>query len=283
MPVGAAIGAAGSIGSSIIGGIFSGKAADKQIQAGQQALALQRQAMEQSQANFNLTRGDITRNNAPFIDTGQSATLSLAQLYGLATPGNPGGAGANGAYGPEALAAFERSPDYGFARDEGLKALTFQDSASGGGLLSRGHLNSTVAFGQGLATQQFGNYTGRLMSLAQLGSGAAANSNNALTALTTGNANSAAQFSNMMGGTLNNIGNAGAAGVLGMGNALQNGFGGVVNNLAQYNMMNRGISSYGSGMPATTTPNSPLAGLYMGNPAMAGFGPTYGASALGYG
>lgn len=280
MPVGAAIGAAGSVASSLIGGLFSKGAANKQIQAQNNALALQKQMFDTTQQNYTSTRDRINQGFEPFINTGQSATLSLAQLYGLATPGNPGGAGATGAYGPDALAAFYRSPDYGFARDAGMQALTFQDSAGGGGLLSRGHLNNTVQFGQGLATQQFGNYTGRLMSLAQLGAGSASNSANALTALTNGQAGNSASFANMGSNAFGKIGEAGAAGTLGVGNAIQNGIGGVTNVLGQYNMMNRGISAYGSGGAITSVPNSPNAAMYAGDPTQAGFGPTYGGGSL---
>jgi hypothetical protein len=217
MPVGAIV---GSIGSGLISAWGSSNAADKMSAAQMQALALQRQMFDTSQKNFS-----------PFIKTGQSSTLSLAQLYGLDPTGKTGGNIAN-MYGPEALSKFEASPDYRFALDQGMNALTFSNSAQGL-LQSRGHLNDTVKFGQGMATQNFGNYVARLLQLSQLGAGSAASA-----------AGNATAQGGILGNTMSGIGQSQAAGVMGATNGLNNAFTGGMNNLAMYNMINGGGGSY---------------------------------------
>lgn len=220
MPIGATIAAIGGVASAGIGAYSTGRAAQAGRDAQNSALDFQNRVFNTNQANFK-----------PFIDTGQGAVLSLAQLYGLQTPGNPGGNGTP--FGPESMQAFNNSPDYAYARDQGIKALTFQNSA--GGLLGRNHMNTIEQFGSGLATQNFGNYTGRLMSLAQLG-------NTSATAAGQLNNQSAAGIA----GTYGNIGQINSAEQLGFGNAAQTGLSSITNNLASYNLMNRNISSFGS-------------------------------------
>lgn len=260
MPIGGAISAIGSIGSALIGGSAAKKASQQQLAMQQQALGLQRQMFEQSQANFK-----------PFIDTGQGAVLSLAQLYGLNTPGNPGG---GVPFGPEALDAFRRSPDYEFARAEGMRALTNANSATG--LLGRSHLDTMAKFTTGLATQNFDRYAGRLYSLADLGNRAATSAGQGMT-----------MQGQVLGNTLMGMGQTQAAGTLGQGAAYQTAWGGIVNALGQYNAQNRNASSYlpgFSGGYGSSALSIPKGYLPVGSTGFGGWvNPDYASVGGGYG
>ncbi len=70
---------------------------------------------------------------------------------------------------------FYASPGYQFRLDEGVNAL--DKSAAARGRLRSGAQNKALTrYGQGLASEEFGNYTSRLAQIAGLGSGAATNS-----------------------------------------------------------------------------------------------------------
>lgn len=103
----------------------------------------------------------------PQIDTGTGANYTLAQLYGLPTPGNPSGGQADAA-----SKIFAASPDYNFALQQGQLGVD-RSNAAKGLTLSGGQIKDTATFNQGLATQTFGNYYNRLLSLSQLGTQAA--------------------------------------------------------------------------------------------------------------
>lgn len=179
----------------------------------------------------------------PFVTTGKSALTSLAQLYGL-TP--PDGSAAGQPFSPNSLDAFTRSPDYAFARDQGIDALT--RSAAGSGMLHSGnYLRDLTTFGSGLATQSFGNYANRLTSLAGMGQNAATSLTSTVAGLGTNTGNSLAGLNMAMG-------NADASGYVGMTNALNGGLSGLTNNLLFYNMMNKG-SGYGSS-PMSLSPGN---------------------------
>jgi hypothetical protein len=160
MPVGAlAGGLSGSLGSAaIIGGATLGSALIGSS-AAQRAASIQARAAQQSRADM-----------MPFMIPGQGAMASLAQLYGI----NPqtGAYNPNDAFSQASLQAFQRSPDYQFAFQQGLNAL--QNSRAAQGMLRSGNtLQGITQFGQGLASQQFGNYRSALQQLAGIGAGAA--------------------------------------------------------------------------------------------------------------
>lgn len=99
-----------------------------------------------------------------------------------------------------AIANFFADPSYTFTLDQGLKAL--QNSAAARGILNSGATAKAITqYGQGLASQQYGNYFNRLADVAgigqaatnttgSLGASAAANSGNAL--MNAGNARASA-------------------------------------------------------------------------------------------
>jgi len=69
---------------------------------------------------------------------------------------------------------FENSPDYKYALDQGLK-LSDRSAAARGSLFSGGHSADLMQLGQGLASQNFGNYYNRLAGLSNTGQNTAQN------------------------------------------------------------------------------------------------------------
>lgn len=138
---------------------------------------------------------------------------------------------------------FEESDAYKFQMDQGIKAL--ENSAAGrGGLFSGNTQKSLINYGQGLASQEYGNYLNRLAGLADAGQGAAARQ--AGFSLQTGNtmnnalAGQGAYTNQSLGGIGNalasgqiNAANAQASGIMGSANALSGMFGNLTN-LAGY-------------------------------------------------
>ncbi len=137
----AAVGA----GASIITG---NKAANAQKQAAAQGIAEQRRQYDQ-------TRSDL----APWRATGGSALDTLARVYGL-----------NG-QAPDS-SAFTTSPGYQFRYNEGLRGID-RGAAARGLLHSGAAVKAEENFGQGLASQEFGNWTNTLMGLSGSGQSAA--------------------------------------------------------------------------------------------------------------
>jgi hypothetical protein len=181
LPVGAAIGAVGSLGSAAIGASAAKKAASQQARAAQQA------------------RADML----PYSLPGRGAVATLAQLYGI----DPATGDVTGQPMNEAsLEAFRRSPDYEFARQEGLRGVEFSNAARGM-LRSGNNLRGLAEYASGLGTQNFNNYRSSLMQLAQLGSGAAAGTANASMQQGAALASGTVGAANAWGGALGNMGN----------------------------------------------------------------------------
>lgn len=241
------LGAATSLGSAMIGSNAAKEASDAQVAQDQKALATQVGATNASLAV-----------QAPFVDVGTGAAHSLADLYGISYAGQPSGttsqtgvvtpansnAGASSLGGPGVAAAagqkFTSSPDYQFAFTQGLQALQ-RSAAAGGTLQSGGQVKAATEFGQGLASQQYGNYYNRLLSLSQLGTGAANTTSNA--AMTGGNSQAA---------TLQGIGTAQASGIVGGANAMTAGLGGV-GSAAMNSLL---LSKLGGASPSAYSPSS---------------------------
>jgi hypothetical protein len=216
VPISAAIiggiGAVGSIGSAVIGSNAATSAADTQAAAAKSAQDTQLQMFQTAQTA-----------QQPYNMVGQSAVNSLADLYSLPNSGNPnssGGGTAPGTLNPASLNAFTNSPDYQFALQQGTQAMQ-RSAAAGGTLISGGQLKAGQEFGQGLATQQFGNYYNRLLSLAQIGQSAASGVSNA--AVTSG-AN--------IGNSIQAGGQATASGIVGSANAIAGGLQGTAGSLS---------------------------------------------------
>jgi len=178
---------------SVVGGVISSNKAKKGADA--QAAAADAAARE-SGRQYDQTRQDMM----PWMGAGTNALAQMQQL-------NAGD-----------FSSFRQSPDYQFAFDQGLQA-TDRSAAARGGLFSGGHSADLQAFGQGLASQQYGNYYNRLASLAgvgqqtagQIGQFGAQNAmNQGQYAMTAGNARASAygQQGNAWNNALSGVGGA---------------------------------------------------------------------------
>lgn len=117
--------------------------------------------------------------------------------------------------GDDRYGGFYASPGYQFRLDEGTRAL--DRSASARGLLLSGAQNKALTrYGQGVASEEFGNYTNRLAALAGLGQTA----NQSV-------ASSAGQYGANAGNAIMNSGMARASGYLNTANTI----GSVANNV----------------------------------------------------
>lgn len=138
--------AVGAAAVTAVGSAYSAnKSAKAQAKGGDAAIAEQRRQYDQ-------TRED----QLPWLQAGQGA---LGQLQKL----NAGD-----------FSGFIDSPDYQFALQQGTQALD-RSAASRGNLFSGGQQADLMKFGQGLATQNYGNYYNRLASMAGVGQTAATN------------------------------------------------------------------------------------------------------------
>lgn len=171
---------------------------------------------------YNKTRGDLS----PYNETGKAATYTLAGLYGLP--------GADGTVHAPDYSGFKNSPDYAFAKSEGINALD-SSAAAKGNLLSGGQLKELTDYGSGLASQNYGNYVQRLMGLAQLGESAGAQTGSY-------GANAAGNIGNAQ----MRAGEATASGFVGAANSINAGIG---NTLTAYNQ--------GRGYAGTTSIGAP--------------------------
>ncbi|WP_408953052.1 hypothetical protein [Lysobacter sp. Hz 25] len=204
-----------------------GDAAKSAGKSGQQAAQLgideQRAAREQFQTNI-----------APYLGAGSSALSRLEALN-------------NGDF-----SSFKQSPDYQFAFDQGMKGLD-RSAAANGGLYSGGADADRIAFGQGLATQNYSNFYNRLADIARMGQSSAVG---------------AGQLGQGSASAIGNLAGAGAAaagaGAIGSANAQSNGLAGLAGIAGQYagNLGNR-QSSYGGNIgPVTRQPiNMPTASV----------------------
>ncbi len=191
MPTAAAIGAAGSVGSALIGAGASKAASGAQTQADMMGLMLQQQRFQQAQSALN-----------PYIQGGQSV---LPTLQNLLTPG-------------QSAQQLAKMPGFQFQSQWGNLAATNQLAAQGlGG--STGPLATALSqYNQGLAGTYYQNTTNALQNYANMGAGAGA-------AL----AGTAMQSGQQMGQSSQAIGGAQAQGILGSANALSGGLGGLAN------------------------------------------------------
>lgn len=211
--------AGGSLASGLIGSSAAKSAASAQAAAGQNALSYQGKIY-----------GDIQDYYKPYMDIGKGATYTLGSMYGIGKDGATGG--------QQDFSQFYNSPDYEFARQQGQLGLDRYENSKGLAL-SGGALKDVAQFNQGLASQQFGNYFNRLLSLSQLGQQSASSlSNNAVS------------LGGQIGNTMQGIGQSQAAGIVGSANAITGGINSGIQNSLLYNAVNR--SSYA---PSSTPAN----------------------------
>lgn len=284
MPIAAVLGAVGSIAGAAISAKSAQSAAATQANAALSAAQIQ--ANSEAAAAATLKEGESQGVTAelsgagvanaqlqPYSNLGMSATYSLADLYGLPTPNNPNG---GQAFNPASTNQFLNSPDYQFAKQQGIAGLD-SSAAAKGQLLSGGQLKAITDYSSGLATQNFGNYVSRLGQLASLGPSSAtqlgdwamnSGSNIANTEIGTsaGVANTQVGAGNALAAGTTGAANATASGQVASNNLIGGGISDAFSNLALYRMMNTssptgyggsgggGGSSYGNGPIGSTGP-----------------------------
>lgn len=189
-------------GSALLGAGASMFAGKQQANAADRSSAMQLEAARVGSRTqmrmFNLARRDL----APWRNTGKKALGQLSRMF----------------IEGKGMQAFKKTPGYRFRMREGTRALDRSASARGR-LMSGGHERELLRYGQGLASEEFGNYANRLASLA--GIGQSATSQTAALGQQTG-ANMAAlglQGAQGAGNAMFNAGTARASGYVGAANA----------------------------------------------------------------
>lgn len=194
-----------AVTSAVVAAGATAYSANRQSAAAKAGARASQQATDASiaeqQRQFDLTRAD----QKPWLDAGTSALGRLS----AASTGD--------------MSSFFKDPGYQFTLDQGLQ-MKDRGAAARGGLFSGGHQADLMRYGQGLASQEFGNWWNRQAGLAGVGQSAANNlgqmgmtmaGNNAN--LRMGNADNLRQSSYARGQAQSNMaGNiAGIAGLLG--------------------------------------------------------------------
>jgi hypothetical protein len=203
--------AAAIAGSAIIGGYSANKAAKEQSRSAAEATAAQERMFNRQ-----------VELQEPFRQAGVNALPELI---------------AASRYQPFDMEQFQQDPGYAFRMKEGLRALE-NTAAARGGLLSGNAMRGLTRYGQGLASEEFGNAFNRyqseraarlnpLQSLAGMGQTNAANI-----------ANQAGQFGQAMGANIIGAGNARASGYMGTANAISNALGQGLNYYQNQDLMN---------------------------------------------
>jgi hypothetical protein len=187
--IAAAIGGSALI-SGGLGYLGAQNASKIQANAAANSLAFQQQVWNTQQANA-----------APYLNVGKGATYTLGNMYGIGQDGKPGGT-------PVDYSQFYNSPDYLFAQSQGNLGVSRMLAATGQ-TESGGAAKAISDYNQGLASQQFGNYYQRLLSLSQMGNNAAVGLNQ-----------TGSTMANTIGGTQQALGQSQASGVVGGTNAL---------------------------------------------------------------
>jgi hypothetical protein len=226
------------IGGGTLGaGIYAANTA--QDAAKQQAASID-QALKAIQQGYDTSRGDLTsaQNDAnglyeksatyqqPFYDQGTKSLAEIARLQGL-----DGRQAQQDAYG-----RFNVSPDYQFRFDQGNRAIQ-GGAAARGGLYSGRSLKDLTDYGQGQASQEYGNYYNRLNNTANMGQQAGNSLAQVAQARAQNRTGTAANLGNLaqnyfgnQADLLRTRGDAIASGKVGAANNYQQ----LVGNLAQY-------------------------------------------------
>jgi len=110
-------------------------------------------------------------NSNPGIDKTQFRTLADYGRYHYDTYGKGEGRTMPTAAASDPFAGFTTSPGYLFRLQEGQKAIE-RSAAARGGLYSGATMKALDAHAQGVASDEFNNYVGRLQSLAGVGQSA---------------------------------------------------------------------------------------------------------------
>lgn len=160
-----------AITSAVVVAAGTAYAANKQAGAAKAAGNKAQRAADEAAARMEQNYQRTETNLQPYIDAGTDALTKIKAVN-------------NGDY-----SGFENSPDYLFARDQGIQSID-RSAAARGALYSGGQSADLAKFASGLASQNFGNYYNRLTGLASMGQGSATS----LGSIGTGNAAAAGNF-----------------------------------------------------------------------------------------
>lgn len=230
------------VGSAIIGGISSNKAANTQASAAQAATNAQ---LEMFNKQVELQE--------PWRKAGETAVNRLSA-----------GLGAGGEFDKSfSQTNWQADPGYAFRLSEGMKALE-HSAAARGGLLSGATLKGIARYSQDAASQEYQNAFNRyyaeranklqpLQSLAGIGQSSA----NTLS-------NAAGNYGAQIGSNLQAAGAAQAAGTMGMANAISSGVGQGINYYQNQQVMNRLFPSAGTTSAPVVDYSTPYTGQYEG-------------------
>lgn len=131
----------GFIAGSVIQGYGANRAAKEQSKAMDRATAAQAESARQSiEAQERMFERQIGLQE-PFRQAGVNALPELVEAS---------------RYTPFGMEQFRQDPGYGFRLQEGLRALE-NSAAARGGLLSGNAMRGITRYGQGLASEEFGN------------------------------------------------------------------------------------------------------------------------------
>lgn len=277
-----------AITASVVGGLISNRgtknAANAQKEAAQQAsdtqLTASREANALQEKMFNrqiqLYNQDIARQE-PIRQAGLTGQNRLLDVLGLGAKTKANGYGTTNGYG-SANAKFEErdikmDPGYQFRLQEGQKALE-RSAAARGGLFSGRAAKDLQSYGQGMASQEYGNAYNRaygkfqdernnllqpLQSLAGLSQTAASSQG----ASTNAFGNQAAAYGNSMSNNLLNTGNAIAGNQQAAGNARASGYIGQANNIN--NAIGSAYNAFASNRAPTGWGNTQFGATVRGN------------------
>jgi hypothetical protein len=197
----AVIGIAGAVGK----GIMAKKGAKKLANAYGSAESL-------LDTEFQKTE----REMSPWRNVGQGALDAMARSLGI--PGSDGRV----SDGPD-FSEFYKSPGYKFRMDEGIKGVE-RSAASRGSLQSGAAMKAVQRYGEGQASQEYGNYMDQLYRLSGQGAQTAAqlgayrgNSANNRANMLTGQGMARQSGYNAMGNMIGDVANIGQQMVGGMG------------------------------------------------------------------
>jgi hypothetical protein len=169
--------------------------------------------------------------------------LSIGKKYPqYATPKPAAQGGAQGgapAAGADRYGGFYASPGYQFRMDQGTQAYDRSASARGR-LLSGAQVKAQTRYGQGVASEEFGNYTNRLAAIAGLGQSG-----------TQGAGNAAANYAQNGSNALMNSGMARASGYLGTANSISNVANGVMASIPYWSANKAPSAQAGYSAPGT--------------------------------
>lgn len=225
------LGAAGSLGSALIGSNASQNAASQQVAMQQQALAQQKALYDQGLQTQAGYVGQAQGALNPFISAGQGAAGTLSNLL---TPGN-------------SAAALAQMPGFQFQSQYGTMAATNALAARGQGA-SAGPLATAVSqYNNGLAGTQYFNTVGALQNLTNTGAGAAGTLGNIFGGAGNAALGAGINAGNSQASTLGNIGNAQASGTLGSANALSGGLTGAAGSASNALLYNQLLGQNGGG------------------------------------